>query len=286
MSEGICLSSPLRKQYRKMTVTNQHPTDAERFFFDNNGYLVIEDFLNKEQVDGLYAALQQAIERRRSPEFKRDHQPAFDDRLDTANIRVMHLLTEDPLFLQMLDYGPMMAYVHGLFNEMPHLHSTDAFYEVERGDYHGRGWHIDGIQDGFRNLKPHIPFLQFKVGYYLSDMSEPDQGNLTLVPGSHKALADPDAQAIQDQTLFDGALQVCGGPGTAVIFHNAVWHTAGPFSRDGGKRVLLYYGYEHPWMLACAEQWRYDKAFLRGLSEAQRRFFHGFVFDPPEYRWG
>ena len=159
-----------------MTVTNQHPTDAERFF-DNNGYLVMEDFLNKEQVDGLYAALQQAIERRRSPEFKRDHQPAFDDRLDTANTRVMHLLAEDPLFLQMLDYGPMMAYVHGLFNEMPHLHSTDAFYEVERGDYHGRGWHIDGIQDGFRNLKPHIPFLQFKVGYYLSDMSEPDQGN-------------------------------------------------------------------------------------------------------------
>ena len=117
--------------------------------------------------------------------------------------------------------------------------------------------------------------------YYLSDMSEPDQGNLTLVPGSHKALVDPDAQAMQDQTLFDGALQVCGGPGTAVIFHNAVWHTAGPFSRDGGKRVMLYYGYEHPWMLACAEQWRYDKAFLRGLSEAQRRFFHGLFLIRP-----
>ena len=49
---------------------------------------------------------------------------------------------------------------------------------------------------------------------------------------------------------------------------------------------MLYYGYEHPWMLACAEQWRYDQAFLQGLSPVQRRFFHGFVFDPPEYRWG
>ena len=72
-----------------------------------------------------------------TPQFRREHEPAFADRLDAANVRVMHLLAEDPLFLEMLDYEPMMAYVHGLFNEMPHLHSTDAFYEVEPADYHG-----------------------------------------------------------------------------------------------------------------------------------------------------
>ena len=258
-----------------------HPTDAERFFFDNNGYLVLEDFLAPDRVAALYAALERTIERRRDSQFRREHEPAFADRLDAANVRVMHLLAEDPLFLEMLDYEPMMTYVHGLFNEMPHLHSTDAFYEVEPADYHGQGWHIDGIQDGFRNLKPHIPLLQFKVGYYLSDMSAPDQGNLTLVPGSHKALLEPDTG-----NGMLGAVQICGGPGTAVLFHNAMWHTAGPFTRRGGKRVMLYYGYEHPWMLACAEQWRYDQTFLRRLSPAQRSFFHGFVFDPPEYRWG
>ncbi|MDE2705262.1 MAG: phytanoyl-CoA dioxygenase family protein, partial [Gemmatimonadota bacterium] len=131
-----------------------HPTDAECFFFDNNGYLVLKDFLAPDRVAGLYAALERTIERRRDSQFRREHEPAFADRLDAANVRVMHLLAEDPLFLEMLDYEPMMAYVHGLFNEMPHLHSTDAFYEVEPADYHGRGWHIDGIQDGFRNLKP------------------------------------------------------------------------------------------------------------------------------------
>ena len=166
-----------------------HPTDAERFFFDNNGYLILEDFLAPDRVAALYAALERTIERRRDPQFRREHEPAFADRLDEPNVRVMHLLAEDPLFLEMLDYEPMMAYVHGLFNEMPHLHSTDAFYEVEPADYHGQGWHIDGIQDGFRNLKPHIPLLQFKVGYYLSDMSEPDQGNLTLVPGKPQGAA-------------------------------------------------------------------------------------------------
>ena len=258
-----------------------HPTQAERFLFDNNGYLVLEDFLAPALVDSLNAALARTITRRRDPGFKRAHDPAFEDKLGSKNARVMHLLAEDPLFLDMLDYEPMMAYVHGLFNEMPHLHSTDAFYEVERANYHGQGWHTDGIQHGFRNFMPHIPLLQFKVGYYLNDMTDPDQGNLTLVPGSHKSLVEPDAES-----GMPGAVQICGRPGTAVLFHNAVWHSAGPFTRQGGKRVILYYGYEHPWMLACAEQWRYDRDFLNSLTPAQRRFFHGFVFDPPEYRWG
>lgn len=138
--------------------------------------------------------------------------------------------------------------------------------------------------NGYFDLRPHIPFLQFKVGYYLSDLSAPGQGNLTLVPGSHKGLRDPDPEDLKNPALFPGALQVCGSAGTAFLFHNALWHTSGPWTRPDGQRIVLYYGYEHPWMLACAEQWRYPRAFLRELSPERRKFFHGFVFDPPEYR--
>jgi len=265
---------------------SQHLTDAERFFFDNNGYLVLESFLDSQTTAALRAAVERVIARRRDPGYTREQPTAFEDQVQGRNSRVFHLLDEDPVFLELLDYGPMRSYVHGLFNEMPHLHSTDASHEVEKAGYHGRGWHLDGIQDGFRNLKPHIPLLQFKVGYYLNDMSEPGQGNLTLVPGSHKALTEPDPADLQNPDLFPGALQVCGPPGTAFLFHNAVWHTAGPWTREAGERMVLYYGYEHPWMLACVEQWRYPKAFLNSLPEQYRCFFHGFVFEPPEFRWG
>ena len=61
-----------------------HPTDAERFFFDNNGYLVLEDFLAPDRVSALYAALERTIERRRDSQFKRAHEPAFADRLDAG----------------------------------------------------------------------------------------------------------------------------------------------------------------------------------------------------------
>jgi hypothetical protein len=107
-----------------------------------------------------------------------------------------------------------------------------------------------------------------------------------LVPGSHKAHSAPDPADLQNPELFAGAVQVCGGPGTAFFFPNTVWHTPGPWTRPAGQRAMLYYGYEHPWMLACVEQWRYDRAFLQALPADKRKFFHGFVFDPPEYRWG
>jgi ectoine hydroxylase-related dioxygenase (phytanoyl-CoA dioxygenase family) len=266
--------------------TASHPTAGERFFFDNNGYLVLEDFLAPEHVAALIGAVERTIERRKSPDYKREHPTAFPDNLAGPNFRIFHLLDEDPLFLDLMDYGPMMEYVRGLFNPMPHNHATDVIYEVERAGYHGVGWHIDGIQDGFRHLKPHIPFLQFKIGYYLSDMSEPGQGNLTVVPASHKALVDPDPEDLRSPDLFPGAVQVCGGPGTAFFFHNALWHTGGPWTKADGKRIILYYSFEHPWMMACAEPWRYPQSFLNGLSPEQRKYFHGFLFEPKEYRWG
>ena len=263
-----------------------HPTDAERFFFDNNGYLVLDRFLEPRLVEALGAAVQRAMSHRRSPGYTREHPTAFADQLEGPNRRIFHLLDEDPLFLEMLDYRPMMAYVRGLLNPQPHFHGCDAIDETAKAGHHGVGWHIDGIQDGFRNLKPHIPLLQLKVGFYLSDMTEPGQGNLTVIPGSHKALLDPDPKDLRREELFPGAVQLCGAPGTAFLFHNALWHTGGPWTRPGGRRVVLYYAYEHPWMLACAEQWRYPQAFLNSLSPDRRRLFHGFLFEPKEYRWG
>ena len=49
---------------------------------------------------------------------------------------------------------------------------------------------------------------------------------------------------------------------------------------------MLYYAYEHPWMIASAEHWSYPVQFYNALSAERRKLFHGFVFDPPEIRWG
>ena len=49
---------------------------------------------------------------------------------------------------------------------------------------------------------------------------------------------------------------------------------------------MLYFAYEHPWMVGSQEHWSYPSEFYQALPPEKRRFFHGFVFDPPEQRWG
>ena len=148
------------------------------------------------------------------------------------------------------------------------------------------GWHIDGHDEGYRRLGTPIPFLQLKIGYYLTDMTEPGQGNLCVVPGSHKAEYNPDPEDLQNMDLFSGAIQICAPAGTAILFHNALWHSSGPWTKDDGKRIMLYYAYEHPWMIASQEHWGYNQEFYNDLPSKRRQLFHGFLFNPPEQRWG
>ncbi len=266
-----------------MTGKIDQPTPDEKYFFDTNGYLVLESFLQPDHVARLTERLERATAHRRQLHQQNEPHPGKIN-LDGANVRILHILEDDPLFVDLLDYPPVMPYVHGLLNETPHFHASDAFWEVEPRESKP-GWHIDGRCEGYRSLRPQIPLLQLKIGYFLSDMSAPDQGNLTIVPGSHKVDFDPDPAQMEGHDTLPGAIQLCVPPGSCAMFHNALWHTRGPFTRPGGRRLMLYYAYEHPWMVANPEHWGYSKRFYASLSPEQRQLFHGFAFDPPEDRW-
>lgn len=263
------------------------PSATERFFFDNNGYLVLENFLSADHIEQLRAALDRTVARRRALEAQKTPHTGMTQLKGEQSTRIFYILDDDPRFLEMLDWPPLMPYIKGLLNPKPHHHASDAIVEVGSELFNrNMGWHVDGHDNGFRNLGRPIPLLQLKVGYYLTDMTEPGQGNLTVVPGSHKALHDPDPADLKRPELFPGATQVCAPAGTCILFHNALWHSSGPFTKTDGQRIILYYAYEHPWMIASQEHWGYAKEFYNALSPERRAYFHGFVFDPPEQRWG
>lgn len=269
------------------------PTEAERFFFDNNGYLVLENFLTPAHVARLCAALHAATTRRRAG-VPPGHKAVWPPRVpaDCTQIhgeksaRILNLLEDDLLLLELLTWPALLPYLRALLHPIPHYHASDAILE-DAQDFMDRppGWHIDGYGDAYRSLGRPIPLLQLKVGYYLSDMTQPWRGNLTVVPGSHKANREPTAEDLGRRDLFPGAVQVCAPAGTAILFHNAIWHTAAPYQQRGAGRTMLYYGYEQPWMLGNCAHWNYSKEFYnQKLTPEARKFFHGFVFDPPEQR--
>ena len=53
-------------------------TDAEKFFFENNGYLVLDNFLASSHVETLRSALAEVIEKRREREEKGLHRNRND----------------------------------------------------------------------------------------------------------------------------------------------------------------------------------------------------------------
>lgn len=262
-------------------------TNGQKFFFENNGYLVLEHFLERPHIVALRTALAEVIKKRRESEKEGLPQTGMTHINGDKSTRIFYILGDHPLFLELLDWQPILPYVKGLLNEMPHHHASDAIVEygeelIERP----MGWHIDGHDNGYRNLRP-IPFLQLKIGYYLTEMTQAGQGNLWLIPGSHKAMYDPNHEDLRYPYQYPGALEICAPAGSAILFHNALWHSAGIFTKPEGCREMLYYAYEHPWMIASQEHWGYPKPFYNlKLSTEQRKFFHGFVFDPPEQRWG
>lgn len=168
------------------------PTAAERFAFENDGFLVIENFLKPDHVARLTAATHRAIARRRELIRTNQKQTGFTHAKSEKSTRIFYILDDDPLFLELLDWPVLLPYVHGLLNQLPHHCASDLIVE-HGGDFMNRQgeWHIDGHDDGFRNLGWPIPLLQLKVGYYLSDMTAPWQGNLAVVPGSHKSRLAP-----------------------------------------------------------------------------------------------
>jgi len=266
---------------------------TERFHFETQGYLVLENFLTPEHTAQLLTALEHATARRRAAQpagHKAVWPPKVPADLTQLNgaksTRLLNILDDDPLFQELLDWPALVPYLHALCNPEPHYHASDAILE-DAPDYTNRAgdWHIDGKDNGYRNLSGPIPLLQLKVGYYLSDMTQPWRGNLTVVPGSHLSRSELSAEDRKRREFFPCAQQVCAPAGSAILFHNAIWHTAAPYNAGEPGRRMLYYGYEHPWMLANMAHWNYSKTFYnKKLTPAQRRFFHGFVFDPPEQR--
>ncbi|MFI5356302.1 MAG: phytanoyl-CoA dioxygenase family protein [Opitutales bacterium] len=266
---------------------------TEQFHFESQGYLVLENFLSADHVSRLRAAIDRAVTARRSA-MPAGHRSVWPPKCkaDLTHIqgekstRILNLLEDDPLFQELLDWPALMPYVRGLINPQPHYHASDAIVEDEP-DFRERsdGWHIDGNDSGYRGLGWPIPLLQLKVGYYLSDMTQPWRGNLTLVPGSHRSRLELPPEDRKRRDFFPGALQVCAPAGSAILFHNAVWHTAAPYAPGAPGRTMLYYAYEHPWMVGSSAHWNYSQDFYnRRLTPAQRPLFHGFVFNPPEQR--
>jgi ectoine hydroxylase-related dioxygenase (phytanoyl-CoA dioxygenase family) len=89
------------------------------------------------------------------------------------------------------------------------------------------------------------PRLSLKIGYYLTDASQPERGSTLIVPGSH--LQDEIACPADGVSNPEGAEPVCLKPGSALLIDRRIWHSRSP-NLSTITRKVVWLGYAYRWL--------------------------------------
>jgi ectoine hydroxylase len=212
-------------------------TDAQRKQFDQDGYLVVPDALDDDTIGRLLEAGDRVDREERKT---RDLDP-------DAMMAKFRTIVEDDVFLELLDWPKTFPLIWDILGwNVQHYISHLIYYPPESKnsvDLKPGGWHQDGGRPVPEMERPQ-PRLSLKVGFWLTDISEPENGGIRIIPGSHKRDRPPERNPDGD---YDGTMQVQVKAGTAVLFDRRMWHSRGINTSDTTRKVL-FLGYSYRWL--------------------------------------
>ena len=214
-------------------------TEDERRQFDERGCFVVPNAL----PPALVARLVNAVDR-----LDAEYRPLRGLR-PTQPLNHLDCIGYDDAFLELLEWPKTIARVIDILGwhiQLYHSHlivtpPLPPDHEPTSPRLH---WHQDS---GRLNLdletRPR-PRVSLKVGFFLTDASEPDRGNFHIVPGSHlrNTLEFP-----EDGAEHPDATPVCVSAGDAVFFDRRLWHAAGR-NRSDVTRKVIFFGYSYRWL--------------------------------------
>jgi len=208
-------------------------TQAQRFFFEANGYLVIENAVTPEGLAEMRGQLARAEACWRA-----------DTRLEGARRwdleQIACIMEYDAFFVEMIENPLVFPIVRDLLGPDIRLLDHDYFI-TPPGATIQRGWHYDETFPGVYHPRS---TMMIKVFYVVEDI--PRNGGATLfLPGSHLfEYKPPNSEAPED---LPGAVRMDLPAGAAYLMAGRVWHCAGNNLSDQ-QRKLLIYTYGHKWM--------------------------------------
>ena len=270
------------QQTRLMSIAMTEQQERE---FDENGFIILEEFLHVDELDRLLAAVDEvAVRVRRERNIEAD-----------GKFSIRNLLSHHAAFLDLVDHSRMLPLVvdamgWNLQVRTSHLDYRPPYPEgVEAGEvgtgegsnagYNNVSWHPDLAGDYLfeaPSLDGRLPFMESKVFYALSDLSGSNRGNLWVVPGSHKR---------SPQELRDSggrvdpreAVELKLSPGAAVLWRTATWHCVGPNTSELTRKII-HIGYHYRW-LRPTDYITQDQQLLDGCSPIRRQLLGGLAPD-------
>ncbi len=217
-------------------------TDEESEHFEREGYLVVEDALPPKMVDEYLKVIDDAYADGRLLDIVETGIKGY--------VTAPNFVGADKAFLDLVDYERIIPKVWGILGWNIYLyHSHLIITEQTEGTFEPNGktfgWHQDSGRLNFDMEADPRPRISLKVGYFVTDLSEPGRGNFWIIPGSH--LRNEVAMPSNGLGQPVGAIPVLVKPGTAVIFDRRLWHS-GTTNYSPIVRKAMFYGYGYRWI--------------------------------------
>jgi hypothetical protein len=215
-------------------------TKKENQQFEQDGFFIVENALPSELVENLISAVDRLLRQHREKNGIAEHE----------TVNMLDFVGKDELFLELLDWPKTFPKVWGILGwniQLYHSHMviTPPRSANEKLPKRRLGWHQDSGRLNIELQGDPRPRVSLKVAFFLSDTSEPECGNFSIVPGSHQS---NELKMPQDNVSDpESALAVRVPPGTAVFFDRRLWHSASP-NYSNITRKVLFYGYSYRWL--------------------------------------
>lgn len=220
-------------------------TAEQRRAFDEDGFFLVEDALSPEVV----AELLDVVDRRYAG-YKAER-ALGDEAFQMRNVVAM-----DPLFLRLVDHAVMLPLVVDIMGFNIQLRTSHADVRPPQPASDGEHelgapdgffpWHSDAPMWGWPRVQGQIPFMEMKIGYYLTDLTTPNSGEICVVRGSHLSEQPVAADGTRSIDPAD-IVSVNVRPGTALVWRTQLLHALRP-NLSPAPRRCLYYGYQPRWI--------------------------------------
>ena len=285
------------------TMTFQRMSPEQRRKWDEDGYLIIKKALSAKEVTELVAEVDRLDEA--SQRLGRDPNTllhvvniinaATEGLFQSVQGNAGTILRHEPCeaFLNLIDHPSHLGIVCELIGAAIQLSWAEAMVRPPSLTPANR-WHKDGSKPYyFASVDRMTPLQWARIGFFLTDVDEPDMGNFTVIPGSHRsgfprlpqglehALTITSFTKFQQVEQIDagvpGARQVTVEAGDAVLFHNALWHCV-PRNTSNVRRRNLWYVYTPVWQRLGDRTENSPELLAR--CNAVRRQLLGAMVDP------
>ncbi len=212
-------------------------TPEQRRAMDQDGCFVVENALPPDVVAELDAAIDEVYAR----------EQAAGRLPEDGKLNMRNCVTQHDAFLQLIDYPTTFPKAMGILNWNIHL-ITSHLLVLPPGAKPEQplrvGLHRDGGTSAQEMAEPH-PRILFKIGYVISDQSDPACGATVVVPGSNRYLGKPPTDP--DTGGARGAIAMNYKPGAAFLFEQRTYHGVGHNYSDIARKTI-FVGYAYRWV--------------------------------------